>query len=73
VPVHDLLTIKRFGDAVYLGLKSLGEVRRSATRPAHAVISGENYHTLQALTLDERRVSREDRARDRAGRDRRQG
>jgi adenine-specific DNA-methyltransferase len=51
VPVRDLLTIKRFGDPAYLGLESLGEVRRSATRPAHVVINGENYHALQALTL----------------------
>jgi adenine-specific DNA-methyltransferase len=51
VPVRELLTIKRFGDAVHLGLESLGEVRRSETRPAHAVINGENYHSLQALTL----------------------
>jgi len=50
-PVAELLAIKRFGDPAYAGLESVGEVRRSETRPAHAVINGENYHTLQLLSF----------------------
>lgn len=49
VPNADLLAIKRFGDPIFAGLETLGEVRRSATRPSHAVINGENFHTLQLL------------------------
>lgn len=49
VKTRDLLVVKRFGDPIYPVLRPLGEVRRSATRPTHAVINGENYHTLQLL------------------------
>jgi adenine-specific DNA-methyltransferase len=50
-PIKELLAIKRFGDPAYVGIESVGEVRRSNTRPAHAVINGENFHTLQLLSF----------------------
>jgi adenine-specific DNA-methyltransferase len=46
-----LLVVKRFGDPAYAGLEPIGHVIRSKDRPYHAVINGENYHALQALTL----------------------
>ncbi len=49
VDVRELLAIRRFGDPIYPMLKPLGGVRRSDTRPAHAVINGENFHALQLL------------------------
>ena len=49
--VKDLLAVKRFGDPVYAGLESLGEIRRSDERPSHSVINGENYHALQVLSF----------------------
>jgi len=57
LPLDELLAVKPFGEPAYLGLSSVGAVRRSDTRPAHVVINGENYHTLQLLTfLYERQV-----------------
>lgn len=47
----DLLVVKRFGDRAYVGLEPLGRIARSEERAFHAVINGENYHALQALTL----------------------
>ncbi|MFZ2114889.1 MAG: site-specific DNA-methyltransferase [Solirubrobacteraceae bacterium] len=49
--LDELLVVKRFGDPAYAGLQSLGSVCRSAVRPFHAVVNGENYHALQALTM----------------------
>lgn len=46
---REVVTVKRFGEAAYPALKPLGAVRQSDDRPAHAVINGENYHTLQLL------------------------
>jgi DNA methylase len=46
----DLLVVKRFGEPIYPTLTPLGAVRRAdPSRPAHAVINGENYHALQLL------------------------
>ena len=57
VPLDELLAVKPFGEPAYLGLASLGTIRRSNTRPSHAVINGENFHALQLLTfLYERQV-----------------
>lgn len=48
IPSKDLLVVKRFGDPIYPALTSLGSIRRgSADKPHHAVINGENFHTLQ--------------------------
>ncbi len=50
VPVHDLLTVKRFEEPIYPGLTPVGQIRRGPTgKPSHSVISGENYHALQLL------------------------
>ena len=51
VPVAELLAIKRFGDPAYAGLTPLGAVSRSQSRPYHAVINGENFHSLQLLSF----------------------
>ena len=49
-PTRDLLTVKRFEEPIYPGLTLVGEVRRGPmNKPAHSVISGENYHALQLL------------------------
>jgi adenine-specific DNA-methyltransferase len=48
--VKDLMVVKRFGDPIFPALTSVGSVRRGALdRPHHAVINGENFHTLQLL------------------------
>jgi adenine-specific DNA-methyltransferase len=50
VPLRALLVVKRFGEPMYPALISLGALRRGgASRPYHAVINGENFHTLQLL------------------------
>lgn len=47
---ENLLVVKRFGDPIFPCLTPLGAIRRGdAARPHHAVISGENFHTLQLL------------------------
>lgn len=51
VEVKDLLVVKRFGDPAYASLEPLGSVRRGDGRSSHAVINGENFHSLQTLTL----------------------
>jgi adenine-specific DNA-methyltransferase len=49
--VSDLLTIKRFGEPMYAALKPLDRVTRGGEeRPYHAVVNGENFHTLQLFT-----------------------
>lgn len=46
----ELFVVKRFGDPIFPSLTSIGTVRRAAPdRPHHAVINGENFHTLQLL------------------------
>ncbi len=51
VRTDDLLVVKRFGEPIYPALRSLGHIQRSdPSRPAHAVINGENYHALQLLS-----------------------
>ena len=47
---RDLLVTKRFGEPIYPVLTKVGEVRRSESRPSHAVINGENFHALQLFT-----------------------
>ena len=42
--------MKRFHEQIFPGLTPVGQVRRGADdKPAHVVISGENFHTLQLL------------------------
>jgi adenine-specific DNA-methyltransferase len=46
----DLLVVKRFGEPIFPALSSLGALRNATEdKPYHAVISGENFHTLQLL------------------------
>ncbi|MBZ5640259.1 MAG: hypothetical protein LAO51_16055 [Acidobacteriia bacterium] len=46
----DLMLIKRFGDPIFPTLTPIGSVRRGPVdRPHHAIINGENFHTLQLL------------------------
>lgn len=48
--VDDLLVVKRFGDPIFPALRTLGALRNGpADKPYHAVINGENFHTLQLL------------------------
>lgn len=49
VKPRELVAVKRFGEPAYPSLRPLGSIRRSDERPAHAVINGENYHTIQLL------------------------
>lgn len=51
IAIAELLAVKRFGDPAYVGLEPLGSIRRSKTRPSHAVINGENFHAVQLLAL----------------------
>lgn len=50
-PVTDLVVVAEFRDAIYPGLRSTGAVERGGDKPYHAVISGENFHVLQALSF----------------------
>ena len=47
--LDELFVVKTFGESVYPTLTPLGAVRRGEDRPHHAVINGENYHSLQLL------------------------
>jgi adenine-specific DNA-methyltransferase len=49
VAVDDLLGPRRFGDPIYPTLTPIGTVERGNGRPFHAVVDGENYHSLQLL------------------------
>jgi adenine-specific DNA-methyltransferase len=50
MPADDLVVVRRFGDAIYPGLTSLGRIERGGEgRPWHAVIEAENYHALETL------------------------
>jgi len=50
----DLIVVAAFRDTIYPGLVSTGKVSRSGDKPCHAVINGENYHVLKALTWTHR-------------------
>jgi adenine-specific DNA-methyltransferase len=49
VPTDSLVATAEFGEPIYPGLRRLGSVDRGGDKPAHVVIKGENYHTLEAL------------------------
>ena len=51
-PVEDLVSIAKFTDPIFPGLKKTGEVRGTddPSAPEHIVINSENYHALQMLT-----------------------
>lgn len=48
-PVEGLVVIAEFRDPLYAGLRPTGVVERGGDAPAHIVINGENYHSLEAL------------------------
>ena len=52
--LEDLIVVATFGDTIYPGLVSTGEVSRGGDKPCHTVINGENYHVLKALTWTHR-------------------
>ena len=54
LPLADLIVVAEFRDMIYPGLFSTGKVTRSEDKPFHAVINGENYHVLKALTYTHR-------------------
>ena len=54
VPVADLVVVAEFRDYIYPGLVSTGKVERGGDKPYHAVINGENFHALEALTFTHR-------------------
>lgn len=48
---RNLLVVKRFGDPIFPTLTPLSRIERGPkVKPHHAVINGENFHTLQLLT-----------------------
>ena len=50
VSAEDLLVVKRFGEPIFPTLTPLSVLRRNTKEaPHHAVINGENFHTLQLL------------------------
>ncbi|NUK09403.1 site-specific DNA-methyltransferase [Streptomyces lunaelactis] len=52
VRVADLVVVRDFGEPIYPGLKSIGQIKRGEhNSPNHIVINGENYHALQALRM----------------------
>jgi adenine-specific DNA-methyltransferase len=52
--LDDLIVVAEFRDTIYPGLVSTGKVTRGGDKPWHAVINGENYHALKALTFTHR-------------------
>jgi adenine-specific DNA-methyltransferase len=54
VAVDDLVVVAEFRDTIYPGLISTGKVDRGGDKPFHAVINGENYHVVKALTYTHR-------------------
>ena len=51
MPVENLVVVAEFRDYIYPGLISTGKVERGGDKPFHTVITGENYHALEALTF----------------------
>lgn len=51
VPVSELVAVAEFRDAIYPGLRPTGAVKQGGDKPYHAVINGENYHVLEALSF----------------------
>ena len=54
VSLDDLVVVAEFRDVIHPGLVSTGKVIRGGDKPFHAVINGENYHVLKALTYTHR-------------------
>lgn len=54
VALDDLIVVAEFKDTICPGLVSTGSVSRGGNKPRHAIINGENYHVLKALTYTHR-------------------
>jgi adenine-specific DNA-methyltransferase len=54
VALDDVVVVAQFRDTIYPGMVSTGKVERGGDKPFHAVINGENYHVLKALTYTHR-------------------
>lgn len=48
-PIKNLVVVAEFGEVIYPGFRRLGTIDRGGDKPTHAIIKGENYHTLEAL------------------------
>ncbi|MBT8567657.1 site-specific DNA-methyltransferase [Polynucleobacter paneuropaeus] len=51
VSLEDVVVVAEFRDMIYPGLVSTGKVHEGGNKPFHAIINGENYHVLKALTF----------------------
>jgi adenine-specific DNA-methyltransferase len=49
IPVRELVTVKRFGEAIFPALRQVESVLRGTDSPHHVVIEADNYHALQVL------------------------
>jgi adenine-specific DNA-methyltransferase len=49
VAIEDVVVVREFGEPIYPGLRSVGEVRRGGDKPPHIVINAENFHALETL------------------------
>lgn len=47
--IADLVVVREFGEPIYPGLRSVGEIKRGGTKPSHVVINAENFHALETL------------------------
>jgi len=47
--ISDLVVVREFGEPIYPGLRSVGEVHRGGSKPSHVVINAENFHGLETL------------------------
>jgi adenine-specific DNA-methyltransferase len=47
--IKDLVVVKRFGEPIFPGLRSVGRVERAADKPSHFVINAENFHAIETL------------------------
>ena len=49
IHIVDLVVVREFGEPVFPGLRSVGQVVRGGEKPAHVVINAENFHALETL------------------------
>lgn len=51
IAAEDAVVVAEFTDPIYPGLVSTGKVHNGGHKPAHTVITAENFHALKALTF----------------------
>ncbi len=54
IGMDDVVVVAEFRDTIYPGLISTGKVVRGSAKPFNAIVNGENYHVLKALTWTHR-------------------